>query len=48
LNKNFQHIDAGYLKAFPFGLGEENATATFAYQSLSSNNEKIDPKRAAP
>lgn len=33
LNKNFQQIDPNRLKAFPFGLGRENATVTFACHS---------------
>jgi FkbM family methyltransferase len=36
LNKNFQHIDAEHLKAFPFGLGQENATVTFAYHTYAT------------
>jgi FkbM family methyltransferase len=33
LNKNFQQTDPNRLRAFPFGLGRENATVTFACHS---------------
>lgn len=37
LNKNFQQIDHNNrLKAFPFGLGRENATVTFAYHRYAT------------
>jgi FkbM family methyltransferase len=36
LNKNFQHINVEHLKAFPFGLGQENATVTFAYHPYAT------------
>ncbi|MEH2425096.1 MAG: FkbM family methyltransferase [Nostoc sp.] len=31
LNRNFQQTDPEHMKAFPFGLGHENARVTFAY-----------------
>ncbi|MEG3900307.1 MULTISPECIES: FkbM family methyltransferase [unclassified Microcoleus] len=43
LNKNFQEIDAKHLKAFPFGLGHENATATFAYHPYATAMSTVYP-----
>lgn len=43
LNRNFQQIDPEHLKAFPFGLGHENATATFDYHPYATTMSTVYP-----
>jgi FkbM family methyltransferase len=37
LNRNLQQIDPEHFQAFPFGLGQENVTTTFAYHPLATS-----------
>jgi FkbM family methyltransferase len=43
LNKNFQQIASNRLRAFPFGLGRENSTVTFAYYSHATAMSTAHP-----
>jgi FkbM family methyltransferase len=43
LNRNFQQIDPDHLKAFPFGLGHENANVTFTCHCYATAMSTIYP-----